>query len=272
VTVAEGRAGAEAGWAVVRVAAAAARDALGDRLTSVYAIGSLAHGGFGPAVSDVDLALLTEEAIGSEETSRIAASTEAELRTELSRRLSIFHVPWRAFAAPPAGSRFPALDRLDLVRSGVLVGGADVRVATPAPPRMEVVAEAVRFAVERLNSEMTRAVISRPFPGAQGLRETTKLVLHPVRLLFVACTGNVGGNDEAVGHYHRVTGASRLEVVDHALGWRRTGSIPDGESAEGLLRSQLLPLHRQVLDLLRATPGLPERRALASLASDFECL
>jgi hypothetical protein len=265
--------GDEAGWVVVRTAAAVAVDVLGERLTSAYAIGSLAHGGFVPAVSDVDLALLSESGVlDSDALARIAASTEAALGTELSRRLSIFHVPWRSFAQPPSAARFPALDRLDLVRHGVLVGGADVRAATPAPARARIVAEAVRFATEHLSSQKTRTAIRDPSVDVQGVRETTKLVLAPVRLLFVAHTGDVDGNDEAVLHYRAVAGADSLEIVVRALEWRRAGSIPDKRSAERLLRAQLLALHRQVLDLLRVVDGLPEGDAVAALADDFERL
>jgi hypothetical protein len=42
----------------------AARDRLGDGLISAYAVGTLAHGGFRTAVSDVDLALLTDDQHG----------------------------------------------------------------------------------------------------------------------------------------------------------------------------------------------------------------
>jgi predicted nucleotidyltransferase len=252
---------------VIRASAAAARDALGGRLTSTYAIGSLAHGGFSAAASDVDLALLTEDVVEPPELRRIAEATEAELDTELSRRLSIFHAPWRSFAAPPAEARFPALDRLDLVRHGVPVDGDDVRAATPEPARGEVVAEAIGFGLEHLGSEPVRAAIRRPSLG--DLRETTKLVLFPVRLLFVARTGRVGSNEDAAAHYHEATGPSRLEVVDEALRWRRQGTIPDRGGAE-LLRSHLLPLHRQVVGLLSETPGLPMRDPLMGARKTYE--
>jgi hypothetical protein len=262
----------EPGWAVVRTAAAAARELAGERLRSAYAIGSLAHGGFGPAVSDVDLALLTEGPLDAETVSRIAAATESELRTELSRRLSIFHVPWRAFAAPPSGSRFPAIDRLDLLRYGVLVDGSELRARLSAPPPAEVIEEAVRFAVEHLSAETTETAVCHPDPEVGRLRKTTKLVLLPVRLLFVAETGEVGGNDDAVGYYRQVMGASRLEVVDQALRWREGGSIPDWDSAQRLLGSELLALRRQILGRLCSVPEIPARRELELLSRHFEHL
>lgn len=262
----------ELGWAVVRTAAAAARELAGERLRSAYAIGSLAHGGFGPAVSDVDLALLTEGPLDAEVVSRIAAATEAELRTELSRRLSIFRVPWRAFAAPPSGSRFPAIDRLDLLRFGVLVDGPELRTALPVPPRAEVIEEAVRFAADHLSAETTGTAICHTNPGVERLRKATKLALLPVRLLFVAETGEIGGNDDAVGHYRQVMGASRLELVDQALRWRKDGSIGDWDSAQRLLSSELVALRRQVLRRLCSVPELPARHVLEPLARDFERL
>ena len=42
-------------------AVAAYRAALGSRLIAGYALGSLAHGGFSPLVSDVDLGLILED-------------------------------------------------------------------------------------------------------------------------------------------------------------------------------------------------------------------
>ena len=46
------------GEAVLNEALAAFRQALGSRLVAGYALGSLAHGGFSPLVSDVDLGLI----------------------------------------------------------------------------------------------------------------------------------------------------------------------------------------------------------------------
>ena len=50
--------GVEQGHDVLADAVAAYTQALGERLVAAYALGSLAHGGFSPLVSDVDLALI----------------------------------------------------------------------------------------------------------------------------------------------------------------------------------------------------------------------
>lgn len=97
-------AGTEQGWAVVEAAAESAGGLLGDSLASAYAIGSLGHGGFAAATSDVDL----------------------------------------------EGARFPAIDRLDLMRSGVLLSGADLRERFGVePPPDEVLGNAINFALVR---------------------------------------------------------------------------------------------------------------------------
>jgi len=104
--------GNEAGWQVIDAAVEAARRSLGDGLVSAYAIGSLGHGGFSAAASDVDLALLTSDATGPPDVELIASEVHQALPgSPLAERLSVFHVPWSRFASPPPESRFPAIDR-----------------------------------------------------------------------------------------------------------------------------------------------------------------
>ncbi|MBS1845232.1 MAG: hypothetical protein JST53_12520, partial [Actinobacteria bacterium] len=121
--------GTEAGWRVIDAAVDAARRSLGDALVSAYAIGSLGHGGFSAAASDVDLALLTSDSTeGPPDVEVIEGEVELALpESPVAERLSVFHVPWSQFASPPTGSRFPAIDRRDLMQSGVLVFGEDLR-------------------------------------------------------------------------------------------------------------------------------------------------
>jgi hypothetical protein len=103
-----GAADAEPGWRVARVACQRANAALGARLISAYAIGSLAHGGFAPDVSDIDIAVLV--------------------------------------GAPPEAARLGAIDRLDLIEHGVLMHGIDRRADNGVRPTCdELVAETAAF-------------------------------------------------------------------------------------------------------------------------------
>jgi hypothetical protein len=58
---------ADQGKAVLVRAVAAYRAALGSRLIAGHALGSLAHGGFSPLVSDVDLGLILEDPVQAED-------------------------------------------------------------------------------------------------------------------------------------------------------------------------------------------------------------
>jgi predicted nucleotidyltransferase len=54
------------GQAVLAEAVSAYRQALGERLVAAYALGSLAHGGFSPLVSDVDLCVVLTDPFSPE--------------------------------------------------------------------------------------------------------------------------------------------------------------------------------------------------------------
>jgi hypothetical protein len=81
----------------------------------VYAIGSLAHGGFAPAVSDVDVAVLVDHC--DESVPRIVGaiveSTRQGLGQGLADCLSVFYGDWTSFGSPPPAARLGAIDRLD---------------------------------------------------------------------------------------------------------------------------------------------------------------
>jgi hypothetical protein len=121
------------GEAVLAEAVAAARAALGARLMAAYALGSLAHGGFSPLVSDVDLALvLTDPPTSADpETLRLLAETVKAGGSPLHQRLSVFWGTPATLRGETDGGRFPPLDRLDLLQNGRLLAGDDVRSDLP---------------------------------------------------------------------------------------------------------------------------------------------
>jgi hypothetical protein len=101
--------GSEAGWQVIDAALDAARRSLGDALVSAYAIGSLGHGGFSAAASDVDLALRTADAAaGPPDVELIGAEVRRALPdSPLAERLSSSTSPGRGSPRrrPMPGSR-----------------------------------------------------------------------------------------------------------------------------------------------------------------------
>ncbi len=61
------------GEAVLARAVSAYRARLGSRLIAGYALGSLAHGGFSPLVSDVDLGLILQDPVRAKDRLTIRA-------------------------------------------------------------------------------------------------------------------------------------------------------------------------------------------------------
>jgi hypothetical protein len=264
--------GAEGGWRVIDAAVRAASELLGERLVSAYAIGSLGHGGFSAAASDVDLALLTADPPeGDLDVGAIERETARAAPGALSKRLSIFHVAWSRFSSPPTEARFPAIDRRDLMQSGVLVFGEDLRADRGAePPSEEVLDQAISAALVRFTPEALAAEVSALEPRRVDARTTPKLVLWPVRLLHTVDTAKAAGNDEAAAYYaERVDSPPRHpRLVEAALAWR-AGEVGDGTEALALLRAELLPLYAEIYGQLAGRPGLPHADRIATRAAEF---
>lgn len=252
--------------AVLTAATAAAVAGFGDDLVAVHTIGSLAHGGFAPLVSDVDVALVLRrtDARTAGRVHRLTGRVRSGSASVLAERLSVFwadpdtvrHGPGRA----PA--RLPAADRLDLVDSGVLRHGADVRAGAVRPDRATLVAEAAAFALARFGADRAGALTDPDGLVRAGPRPVTKTVLFPVRFLHTLRTGQVGRNDAAAASY---TGPHRaLDAA--ALRWRTAG-LGDRAAASGLLAAHLPGLYREFVDAhLAALPaGAATRAGLAAL-------
>jgi hypothetical protein len=109
--------------AILREATGAYADAFGDRLLAAFALGSLAHGGFSPLVSDVDLGLILRDPLRADDESRVAAVADRRRAggSELHQRLSVFWGTRATLTGEREGGRSPPLDRLDLLQHGRLL-------------------------------------------------------------------------------------------------------------------------------------------------------
>jgi hypothetical protein len=222
--------------------------ALGDRLVATYALGSLAHGGFSPLVSDVDLALVLADPLLSSDAGAVehVARALAAASPDLHERLSVFWGTRASLSGQAEGGRFPPVDRLDLLRHGLLLSGEDARAGLPEPRRGELVAAAAVLALDMLAGDDVLALLRRPeLLLAEGIRRVTKLVLFPVRFLYTAETGRVGANDAAAARYAEA-GRPGAALVAAARTWR-AGEPPRGEALP-LLERDLLPLYRAFVD------------------------
>ena len=262
-----GQATADQGEAVLVRAVAAYRAALGSRLIAGYALGSLAHGGFSPLVSDVDLGLILEDPVRAEDrlTIRTVARSVRAGGSALDQRLSVFWGTPATLQGQRRGGRFPPLDRLDLLEYGRLLTGTDARSAVARPDRTELLVAGAEFALGYLGGatwlpdRLRQRALSRSRDDdvlteirtpsrlvSAGPRRVTKIVLFPVRFLFTAQTGQVGTNTLAARHYLASPDAPATSLVAAALAWRLEPPA-DGEAA-ALLSRELVPLYVHYLD------------------------
>jgi hypothetical protein len=259
------------GEAVLAEAVDAFRAAFGERLLAAYALGSLAHGGFRPLVSDVDLALVLSDPPAPDDPHRLQAVAGAVKAggTALHERLSVFWATPAILRGEMAGGRFPPLDRLDLLENGRLLAGDDVRQGVPAPDRDELLVAGADFALDFLGpgheaggTGSGSALGSLAAAGEAVMEEirdphrllargahlpVTKVVLFPVRFLYTAATGRVGTNDAAVAHHLSDAATPAHDLVAAALRWR-TDPPDDPVVAVDLLRRELVPLYLHYLD------------------------
>ncbi len=224
-----------------------AQHILGERLEAVYAIGSLGHGGFVEAVSDVDIAVIVDRLSPGDRDigERMVAGAEAQ-RMPLAERLSVFWSDWRQLEGGTYGSgRFPAPDRVDLLASGRLLVGRDQRSRIATPSTEELLLDAATFATTRLlGGDLLRKLRNPEEVLGEGARATTKLVLFPVRFLYTAECGRVGSNEDAADWYLGDRVRPGREVVAAAARWRRHG-IPAAGHAPQLTTAALAGVYRE---------------------------
>ncbi len=258
---------AEQGEAVLAQALAAYQTALGQRLIAAYALGSLAHGGFSPLVSDVDLGLVLADPLRMKDrfTIRSVASAVRAGGSPLHQRLSVFWGTPSTLKGGVSGGRFPPLDRLDLLEYGRLLAGTDARDSVARPGRAELLVAGAEFALGTLGgdpdmAERVKGLVMRDQRGddpvrevrtpsllaARGPRRVTKVVLFPVRFLFTAATGRVGTNALAAEHYLASPDVPAAGLVAAAVAWR--AAPPPEDEAAGLLGRELMPLYLHYID------------------------
>jgi hypothetical protein len=97
------------GETVLAEAAASYRNALGERLIAAYALGSLAHGGFSPLVSDIDLGLVVSDPARQEDAETIQAKGEDAAKPETGSASRL-----RLGAGPRGATRRQGHLRLDV--------------------------------------------------------------------------------------------------------------------------------------------------------------
>jgi hypothetical protein len=261
------QADAHHGEAVLARAVSAYRAALGARLIAGYALGSLAHGGFSPLVSDVDLGLILQDPLRAKDrmTIRKVARSVSAGGSALHERLSVFWGTPSTLQGQVRGGRFPPLDRLDLLDYGRLLTGRDAHACVARPDRAELLVAGAKFALDYVGGARKRPHRLRdwalPWPPdgtvldeirdpsrlvSSGPRRLTKIVLFPTRFLFTAETGQVGTVALAAGHYLARADTPASKLVTAALAWRF--EPPTDDEATALVGEELIPLYVHYID------------------------
>ncbi len=227
-----------------------ARDVFGQRLAAAYALGSLAHGGFSPHVSDIDVGLVLGDPLDGKDAEVVAnlVSSIAASKKPFANRLSVFWGSIGTLSGVSSGGRFPPLDRLDLKQFGRLLAGRDVRSELPAPTRKDLILAGAEFALRRLATDEVTRKLQNPKALANSDPKTlTKLVLYPARFLFTARTGEVGRNEAAVAHFVSHSKGPATHLARAALEWRNTPPKSGDEDAVEAIARGLMPLYHEFI-------------------------
>jgi hypothetical protein len=223
--------------------------AFGGRLAAAYLLGSLAYGGYAPAVSDIDLAVvLTGTREGDHET---VGTTRENLRGKggLYRKLSVFWSSLPALREGDDDGRFPALDRLELADHGVLLCGSDIARQVARPAGHTLVVESARFAIDTLATDEVTSEFHQPRRLLRDPIWFTKAVLFPVR--FLCTTTRTGGraatNAEAIAWYLAQAHPTAAPLVRLATRVRAGQPLEPAQAAAELAVG-LLPLYHHYID------------------------
>lgn len=239
-----------------------AEEAFGKRLLSTYLIGSLAHGGFAPEVSDVGFALILADPLTDADAEQISALSAycAAAHPRYGRRLSLFWTSLDAFSDADqvqVAGRFPALDRLDLLLHGQPVGDADLRRELAPPTRQAILAncreDVLRFVRDPSRYSFLTSGAEYDFADHKAL---ARLCLFPARFLHTATTGDVASNDTAAQNVLHNPTEPDAAIVTLGLILRQDPYYTLTDDERTLLRDNLPDYYRRFLhDFLRLHGG-----------------
>jgi hypothetical protein len=249
----------------------AAQSVFGTEIEAIYTLGSLAHGGFTPLVSDIDVAIVLCDT-GVETAARIAAVQELVVErasSPLSDRLSIFWGDWHAVRTGEGEYfRLGPVDRLDLLDCGRLLLGTDEREPSVRPSDEQLVWMCAEFMLGKFTAAYLAGLSATEALVASGPRAATKAVLFPIRFMYTLRNGGIGLNDESA-RWYADEGLPGATLALKALDWRSEG-IEDADNAVQILDAELAILHAECLtEYAKHLEGTELATALAARADQL---
>jgi len=222
----------------------AAEAVLGSEIEAIFTLGSLAHGGFAPLVSDVDVAIIVGSTAPdtAEKIERVQTLVVDKGSSPLSERLSVFWADWHTVrTGEGAYSRLGPVDRLDLLDSGRLLLGSDLREPSVRPSHEELVVMSADHILNKFTDAYLERLGDTQALLAGGPRAVTKAVLFPVRFMYTLKTGRIGLNDNSA-RWYAAAGLPGDALALVALEWHNDG-IADAELAGEMLSAELDAIH-----------------------------
>jgi hypothetical protein len=193
---------------------------LGEHLIGVYLIGSLAHGGFSTRYSDIDVALVTEDSLTSEDLTHMRARATA-LSADLAPKLSLFWTD-RHFSV----GRFPPIDRIDFIDHATpLIERQHLRPPRPTLDQIRAYLGAEPLRNWSVQAEKLSALIELM---SRDRKAYLRALLYPARFAYSWTTGTMASNDKAVAwlRAHAPAGFD-VDLAERALRCRNEGLDPD---------------------------------------------
>lgn len=187
---------------------------VGGRLCGIYRIGSLAHGGFNSRYSDIDIAVIVDEPLTTDELDLMHARAR-ELSSALAAKLSIFWAD-RSFRA----GRFPPLDRMDYLDHAAPI--VERERIHPERPTLESIRAYLRGEPLTNWTGQVRRFMAQSVLGPDEHKPYVRCLLYPARFLYSWASGAMASNDDAVS-FVRPAGIAGLDVdlIARALQFRQ---------------------------------------------------
>lgn len=199
---------------------------LGASLVEAFKLGSLAHGGFSPVYSDIDVGLLLGCGDPPPSMNDLIAGAKT-LDANYGKKLSVF------WGNPEfAWGRLPNLDRLDMLDHGVpLLAGHKPQFRRP---NGEEIRRELRRSIERSWQPRLPELSALTSLSAEYRKPYIRAILYAARLIFSWDNLAMDSNDRAVAYLHQVQPAGLdLEPIDMALACRQEKCTADDVFALG---------------------------------------
>jgi predicted nucleotidyltransferase len=172
------------------------RRKLGASVRDVYKLGSLAHGGFSPVYSDIDVCVLLNCPEPPEEMGEFISDAK-EIDPTHGKRLSVF------WGNPDhAWGRLPVLDRVDLIDHGVPLLSAS-RADLERPDKASV-RQALLQSVANSWEPHTKELLGIAELKQENRKPFIRCLLYPARLIYTWDRLEIASNDRAVEYLEEI--------------------------------------------------------------------